>query len=160
MSRQVSLLHCEDMQCLMCNPSHVHEKCQCLLPEWSQELPGTWVTSASCSAYRTRFHQSHLHTRGVANRIAATTTPPRQKGTVPLFMEPTEFCFVKSTLINLSLRSYGGQIFDSCLQEELSMGEISGSSEMLVCYHKITRCHNPEDLDLNLHRCENLNLEF
>jgi hypothetical protein len=29
-------------------------------------------------------------------------------------------------------------------------------SEVLVSYHNTTRRHNPEDLDLNLHRRENL----
>jgi hypothetical protein len=29
-------------------------------------------------------------------------------------------------------------------------------SERLATYHIPTRCHNPEDLDLNLHRRENL----
>jgi len=33
--------------------------------------------------------------------------------------------------------------------------EAARSSEMLVFYH-IAWCHNPEDLDLNLHYCENL----
>jgi hypothetical protein len=28
--------------------------------------------------------------------------------------------------------------------------------EKLVSYSKTTRRHNPEDLDVNLHRCENL----
>jgi hypothetical protein len=27
---------------------------------------------------------------------------------------------------------------------------------MLVSYHNATSCHNPEDIDLDLHSCENL----
>jgi hypothetical protein len=34
--------------------------------------------------------------------------------------------------------------------------EVARSSEMFVSYHNTTRCHSPEDLDLNLHRPENL----
>jgi len=34
--------------------------------------------------------------------------------------------------------------------------EAARSSETLVSYYNITRCHNPEDLDLNLHHRENL----
>jgi hypothetical protein len=29
---------------------------------------------------------------------------------------------------------------------------------MFVSYHKTTQCHTPEDLDVNLHRCENLKI--
>jgi hypothetical protein len=35
----------------------------------------------------------------------------------------------------------------------LKMGS-ARSSETLVSYHNITQFHNPEELDLNLHRCE------
>jgi hypothetical protein len=34
--------------------------------------------------------------------------------------------------------------------------EASRSSETLVSYRNSVRRHNPEDIDLNLHRCENL----
>jgi len=34
--------------------------------------------------------------------------------------------------------------------------ETAWTSETLVSCHNATRLHNPEDLDLNIHRCENL----
>jgi hypothetical protein len=34
--------------------------------------------------------------------------------------------------------------------------EAAQISEMLVSYHSTTQCHNPEELDMNLHCCENL----
>jgi hypothetical protein len=34
--------------------------------------------------------------------------------------------------------------------------ELSWSSETLVFYNKIKRRYSPEDLDLNIHFCENL----
>jgi hypothetical protein len=34
--------------------------------------------------------------------------------------------------------------------------EAARFSEMLLSYHNITRCHNPEELDLNVHRLGNL----
>jgi len=34
--------------------------------------------------------------------------------------------------------------------------EATGCSEMLVTHHNTKHCHNPEDLDLNLHCYENL----
>jgi hypothetical protein len=34
--------------------------------------------------------------------------------------------------------------------------ETANSSETSVSYHNATLRHNSEDLDLNLHRCENL----
>jgi len=33
-------------------------------------------------------------------------------------------------------------------------------SEMLVSYHNTTRSHIPEELDLNLHCCENIKYSF
>jgi len=36
--------------------------------------------------------------------------------------------------------------------------EAVGSSETSVTYSNTTRRHNPEDLDLNFHRCENSSL--
>jgi hypothetical protein len=33
--------------------------------------------------------------------------------------------------------------------------EAARSSETSVSYHITTRCHDPEDLEMNLHRCEN-----
>jgi hypothetical protein len=38
--------------------------------------------------------------------------------------------------------------------------EAGKSSETLVSYRNTTRRHSPEDLDLNLHRRENLNLNW
>jgi len=35
-------------------------------------------------------------------------------------------------------------------------GETAWTSETFVSYHKSAWSHNPEDLDLKLHRCENL----
>jgi len=35
--------------------------------------------------------------------------------------------------------------------------EAARNSETFVTYHKTTRCCNPEELDMSLHRCENLN---
>jgi len=35
-------------------------------------------------------------------------------------------------------------------------GETAWTSEMVEYYHNPTRRHNPEELDLNLHRRENL----
>jgi hypothetical protein len=34
--------------------------------------------------------------------------------------------------------------------------EAASPSKTLVFYHFTARCHNPEDLDLNVHRRENL----
>jgi hypothetical protein len=35
--------------------------------------------------------------------------------------------------------------------------EAARSSEMLISYYSATRCHNPEDLDLNHYHHENIN---
>jgi hypothetical protein len=34
--------------------------------------------------------------------------------------------------------------------------EAAWTSETVVSYYNTSWCHNPEDLDLNLHQCENL----
>jgi hypothetical protein len=38
--------------------------------------------------------------------------------------------------------------------------EAASFSEMLASYHKTTRPRNPQDLDLNLHRRDNLKYPF
>jgi hypothetical protein len=38
--------------------------------------------------------------------------------------------------------------------------EVARTSETVVSYHNTTRRHNPQDLDLNIHRRENLSLAY
>jgi len=33
--------------------------------------------------------------------------------------------------------------------------EAAWTSETFISYHSMTQCHNPEELDLNPHHCEN-----